>query len=98
MTTSRSTLIVAVSIGIAIGACVHEAVQVVAPRNASAQDVAPKKIYAVVGASNRASGYESDLNEYTAVGWRFVSTVKPPGANEGHCLIFERSDGKNDRP
>jgi hypothetical protein len=83
--TPKSTLAVAVSIGIAIGACAREAVRAAATSSAYANGGSH---YTVVGASRGTDGYEADLNNYTAQGYRFVGALADRSG--GSMLIFER--------
>ena len=77
------TLAAAVCFGAAFGACVRNVVS-----DARAQPVGSRPEYKVVGASLMASGYEKDLNEMAAEGWRFVGPIP---ANNGSHLVFERA-------
>ncbi len=74
------SILVALMVGAAIGACVRDVV-----RPAYAQGT---HRYEVVGASATDSGYQEDLNRMTAEGWHFVGTIPHGGGNA--ALVFER--------
>jgi hypothetical protein len=82
---NRSHLVAAVAIGVALGACAREVIREVSPRAAHAQG--PRQ-YMVRGASGTIGGYERDLNDLSAEGWRYVGPL--PLGNTNPALVFER--------
>jgi hypothetical protein len=80
-------VVIAMCIGIALGACARELAHGVATSSAYAQQ-APRKAYKVLDPSRGSSGYEEDLNRYTASGWRFAFTLHSE-RDTGDLLVFE---------
>ncbi len=80
------TIVAAVCFGAAFGACVRN---VVSDARAQPSAGGTRLEYKVVGASMSASGYEKDLNEAAAEGWRYSGSIGLGGANS--LLVVERN-------
>lgn len=80
-------MLVVLFVGAVLGACFREAVVDAVVRDAHAQQPAARQ-YKVVGASLSDEGYQADLDQYGAAGWRFVGAI--PNGNGPGKLVFER--------
>lgn len=78
-----ASILVALAVGAAIGACVRDVV-----RPAEAQGQSNGHRYKVVGGSMSESGYEEDLNREAMDGWHYVGTI--PRGQGNASLVFER--------